>query len=226
MLSQGKELAAIDFGAIIGGPLIATINAQARSAYVTTNFIQDFAFEPSTGSGPAKLKVVDFDYSQVMGNTGDMGGVADSTSIKVPMLTLVPIPFIRIESMTIELNVNLHDVKTSKINNNFIFKSQESGGASYDDWIESAHVNFQTSVTDQNTYQHDQKIDDTYSLQVTVHAVQDQMPGGMNQVLSLFSNVVQQQSALIQTIMTAEIQEKTKAIQAQLKNNSSKPASS
>ena len=54
MLSQGKELAALDFAQIIGGPLEAVIVAQARAAAVTTNFIQETAFEaPSGGAGAA-----------------------------------------------------------------------------------------------------------------------------------------------------------------------------
>ena len=213
MLSQGKELAALDFAQIIGGPLEAVIVAQARAAAVTTNFIQETAFEaPSggagaAGSGPQKLKVVEFDYGQILGGASGGSGTgagSNALTIRVPLLTMLPIPFIRVDSMTIDLNVSLHSTSTTSEKNDASVSTDVSG--------EYVGTKFQTSITDKNTYQNDQVIDDTYSLHVTVHAVQDQMPGGMHNVLSIFSNVIQQQSSLIQQVMSQYIAEQSKKI--------------
>lgn len=206
MLSQGKELAAIDFAQVIGGPLQAVITAQASAAQLTTNFIQQTAFEPQSGasSGPQKLKVVEFDYSQMMG--GGASGSTDGLTIKVPLLTMIPIPFIRVDSMTIDLNVSLHSTNTVTESN----EATASASAGGSENLEFEQTQWQTSVTDKNTYQNNSVIDDTYSLHVTVHAVQDQMPGGMQNVLNIFSNVIQQQSALIQQVMSATITQQAK----------------
>ncbi|WP_341703424.1 DUF2589 domain-containing protein [Ferrovibrio sp.] len=209
MLSQGKELAALDFAQIIGGPLEAVITAQAQAANVTTQFIQATAFEPSSGgaaTGPQKLKVVAFDYGQMMGSVAG-GPSGDALVIKVPLLTMLPIPFIRVDSMTIDLNVSLHSTHTTKESNEATTTGSASG--------EYFGTTFNCSVTDKNTYQNDMVIDDTYSLHVTVHAVQDQMPGGMQNVLNIFSSVIQQQSSLIQQVMSASIAAQTKALAAQ-----------
>jgi hypothetical protein len=210
MLSQGQELAAIDFADIIGGPLIAVINAQAKAAHVTTNFIQQTAFDSSGAGGAAggtqKLKTVSFDFSQILGQQSVVSGLtADQMTIKVPLLTMLPIPFIRIDSMTIQLNVNLHSTSTVALSNDFTFNSTTSASESSFLGFGPA-ISFQASVTDRNTYQNDQLTDDTYSLNVTVHAVQDQMPGGMSQILGIFGNVIQSQSALIQAVVTAQVQ--------------------
>jgi hypothetical protein len=219
MLSQGQELAALDFADIIGGPLIAVINAQAKAAHVTTAFIQNIAFESSGqgGGGQTKLKTVVFDYSQVMGDigasSGGGSGAQNAMQISVPLLTMIPIPFIRVDSMTIDLNVTLHNTSSTTVSNDFTFSSTASASESAGFiWSESASM--VTSVTDRNTYQNDQTVDDTYSLHVTVHAVQDQMPGGMAQVLNIFSGIIQQQASLIQSIMTTAIQAKQKQIQS------------
>jgi hypothetical protein len=217
MLSQGKELAALDFASIIGGPLVAVINAQAMAAHVTTSFIQNIAFEPpqagAGGGQSTKLKVVSFDFTQLLGTQAQ--GLQDATSIKVPLLTLVPIPFIRVDSMTIDFNVTLHDVQKTTLSNDFTFNASVSGSESSFFGM-GPSVSMQTSVTDRNTYQNEQTVDDTYSLHITVHAVQDQMPGGMSQILNIFSNVIQSQSTLIQTIMTAQIQAQQAKVQQQL----------
>lgn len=208
MLSQGKELAAIDFAQVIGGPLEAVITAQARAAAVTTQFIQSTAFEQdsttgATGTGPQKLKVVEFNYGQLMGSVAG-GPSADALVIRVPLLTMLPIPFIRVDSMTIDLNVTLHSTQTTSEKNEASVTTNVSG--------EYVGTKFSTSITDKNTYQNDMVIDDTYSLHVTVHAVQDQMPGGMQNVLNIFSNVIQQQSSLIQQVMSASIAAQSKAL--------------
>lgn len=209
MLSQGKELAAIDFAQVIGGPLEAVITAQARAAAVTTDFIQNTAFEKDSttgaaaGTGPQKLKVVEFNYGQLMGSIAG-GPSTDALVIRVPLLTMLPIPFIRVDSMTIDLNVSLHSTQTTNETNEASVNTNVSG--------EYAGTKFSTSITDKNTYQNDMVIDDTYSLHVTVHAVQDQMPGGMQNVLNIFSNVIQQQSSLIQQVMSASIAAQSKAL--------------
>lgn len=217
MLSQGQELAAIDFADIIGGPLIAVINAQAKAAHVTTNFIQQIAFAPSTAGGGTpgqsqQLQTVSFDFSQMLGTSASNFG--NMTTIRVPLLTLLPIPYIRVDSMTIDFNVNLHNTSTVALSNDFTFNSTTSSSESGFFGL-GPSVSFQASVTDRNTYQNDQLTDDTYSLHVTVHAVQDQMPGGMSQILSIFGNLIQTQSTLLQTIMTSEIQAQQARLQAQ-----------
>ncbi len=49
MPNPGQELSSIDFESMIGGPLVAVINAQAQAAMATVNFIKEVGFKkPST----------------------------------------------------------------------------------------------------------------------------------------------------------------------------------
>jgi hypothetical protein len=45
MPTPGQELASIDFESMIGGPLVAVINAQAQAALSTINFIKEVGFK-------------------------------------------------------------------------------------------------------------------------------------------------------------------------------------
>lgn len=211
MLSQGKELAALDFAQIIGAPLQAVIRAQAASALVTYDFLQKTAFEPSSGgsgNGAAKLRVMAFDFGQLLGDT--QGNAKALSVIKVPLLTMLPIPFLRIQDMTIDLNVQLHDVKSSTLTNTLV----ASTGTTSNESLEVESSTMTTSVTEQNTYQEGENTDDTYSLKVTVHAVQDQMPGGMANILSIFTNTVQTQAVLIQQLMSNNVSQQIKQLNA------------
>lgn len=235
MLSQGKELSALDFGSIIGGPLKAAIYAQALAAKTTTDFIKAFAFLPNPpgSTAPPKLASVTFDFSQAIGlippggsSSSGAGGftlTSDVTSIVVPLLTLIPIPYIRIEDMSINFNANLHSITSTSEQNDFTFSTGGSIGGFLGGFLGSG---MSVSVSDKNTYQQNSTVDDTYSLQVQVHAVQDQMPGGMAQILGIFSNIIQTQAGLIQTIVTAEMQAKTAAAQKQIAAQTSSSSTS
>lgn len=49
MPTPGQELASIDFESMLGGPLVAVVNAQAQAAMSTVNFIKEVGFKkPST----------------------------------------------------------------------------------------------------------------------------------------------------------------------------------
>ena len=45
MPTPGQELSSIDFESMIGGPLVAVINAQAQAAMTTVNFIKEVGFK-------------------------------------------------------------------------------------------------------------------------------------------------------------------------------------
>src|SRR5712692_4852994 len=45
MPNPGQELASIDFASMLGGPLIAVVNAQAQAAISTVNFIKEVGFK-------------------------------------------------------------------------------------------------------------------------------------------------------------------------------------
>src|SRR6266852_4211047 len=48
MPNVGQELATIDFASMLGGPLVAVVNAQSQAAMSSVNFIKSVGFEPAT----------------------------------------------------------------------------------------------------------------------------------------------------------------------------------
>ena len=45
MPNPGQELSSIDFASMLGGPLVAVIDAQAQAAMSTVNFIKEVGFK-------------------------------------------------------------------------------------------------------------------------------------------------------------------------------------
>ncbi len=71
----------------VAGPLIAVINAQAASALTTVKFINEVGFDADRNSIS-----VSFNYNTTNATSGDI----QENSMSVPILTILPIPFIRV----------------------------------------------------------------------------------------------------------------------------------
>lgn len=177
-----NRLAAIPFGALIGGPLNAAIEAQARAAVSTVKFIKDVGLDENGNVVPITFKI---DNSQ--------GGNNNTLSLEVPLLTVVPIPFIRIDDMNIAFKASLTEsgetsaTDTSSTELNASLKAS----ASY----LTAKVEFNASVSSKkdSSSTRNSKYAVEYTMDVNVHAVQDDMPAGMSRVLNaLVSNVERQ----------------------------------
>jgi hypothetical protein len=95
---------AIDFGALIGAQLTAIIEAEAEAAETSAEFIENVGFE-SGENGSLRLKVVTFEMKR-----RDADGDVRTHMIQVPVITLVPIPLLTIESATMEFDLRVEDV--------------------------------------------------------------------------------------------------------------------
>jgi Protein of unknown function (DUF2589) len=184
----GAELSTLDFGQILGGPLVAAVNAEAQSAMVTLQYIESVGFAKNGntskkgGDSTHQVQNVEFTYDRVDGST------KKTESLTVPLLAMVPIPWIRISQLSVDLNVKLQSVSQSKSDNdlttNTVFGSQNSLFSAF------SPVSFQCTITDQATSQATSSVDRTYTLDVKLLAVQDAMPAGLNKVLQIFEDAI------------------------------------
>lgn len=279
----GQELATIDFASMLGGPLVAVVNAQTQAAMSSVNFIKEVGFSrppqeqdvaaqgvgnpiyvsfkypkevapfdpgaPGTITG-ASVVVAGSKYTpgtvtvQVTGDgtgaaasaTADANGAITSVTItaggtgytnatlaiaapgsggtqatatatlipkraatvaqfqemklEVPILTMLPIPFIRIESTTIDFNAKINSVEFTKTDTSL--KVDASLSASYSKpFIASVKLNVSTSY--QRTTQQGTNVERTYSMAVHIRAVQDEMPAGLERILGILEDAIKSQ---------------------------------
>ena len=209
--SPGQELSSIDFESMIGGPLVAVINAQAQAAMSTVNFIKEVGFKkPSTeenagGDTTTEEPIyVSFKYPKelspyVPATPGDpsatptpipptaaVPAVYETQELKVPILTLLPIPFIRIEETTVDFNAKINSVEYRKTNTSLKVDASLEAKAG---WLwGSAKLKVSTSF--QRTTQQGNSVNRTYSLAIHVKAVQDEMPAGMEKMLGILEGAI------------------------------------
>lgn len=210
MPSPGQELSSIDFESMIGGPLVAVINAQAQAAMSTVNFIKEVGFKkPSTeedagGDTTTEEPIyVTFKYPKELSPyqpaiaadptatppipaSPAVPAVYETQELQVPILTILPIPFIRIDLTTIDFNAKINSVEYRKTNTNLKVSASLEAKAG---WLwGSAKLKVSTSF--QRTTQQGNTVNRTYSLAIQVKAVQDEMPAGMEKMLSILEGAI------------------------------------
>lgn len=210
MPTPGQELSSIDFESMIGGPLVAVINAQAQAAISTVNFIKEVGFKKPTAAQVAGDDTstsdpiyVTFSYPKELSPyvpavpanatatppvaaSPAVAAVYETEELKVPILTMLPIPFIRVDLATIDFNAKINSVEYRKTDTSLkVDASVEASGG----WFFGSVKLKVTTAFQQNTSQ-GTTVDRTYSLAVHVKAVQDEMPAGMEKILGILENAI------------------------------------
>jgi len=202
------ELNSLDFNVYIGGPLQAAIQAQTAASMATVNFIQEVGFEKDSDSTkPDKLRYVDFAYEKSIPNPHfgktkvqleaegfdtttatalaadkDKKFLKTNVTIKVPFLTMLTIPSIRIDEINIDFNAKLSSTETRNVSSEFA-ASAELG-------IDYKIVNFKASASYKRNTSQGIKVDKTYNLGVSVRAVNDELPEGLSRILDMLEDSI------------------------------------
>lgn len=211
MPTPGQELSSIDFESMIGGPLVAVINAQAQAAMSSVNFIKEVGFKKLKGDQtpdaaetdepiyvkfkypkelspyqPAVEEVRDEDNNVVTPAQPAKPAIYETQVLEVPILTMLPIPFIRIDDTSIDFNAKINSITYRKTDTSFKIDSSLEAKAG---WLfGSAKLKVSTSY--QRNTQQGNTVNRTYSLKVHVKAVQDEMPAGMEKLLGILEDAI------------------------------------
>jgi len=214
MPTPGQELSSIDFESMIGGPLVAVINAQAQAAIATTNFIKEVGFKKKQVVEGSELTpetieteepiYVSFKYPKeiapytpaVLNEDGSVATAAidavyEKQVLEVPILTMLPIPFIRIDETTIDFNAKINSTTYCQTDTSLKIDAETQARAGFF-WASArlkVSTSYQRSTTQGKTVNRD------YSLQIHVRAVQDEIPPGMDRLLSILENAIKSKPA-------------------------------
>lgn len=177
-----NALQALPFGSIIGGPLQACIEAQAMAAKTSWNFIQEVGLNTDPETGEKKTVNVSFQFIK----DGRMA------QLNVPLLTIVPIPYIAIQTIDIAFKANINaSSSSSKVENeSTTTEAGAAGTASLNLGLFKVSADFHANYSSKkdSTATQDSKYSVEYTMDVAVKAGQDSMPAGLAKVLELLGN--------------------------------------
>ncbi|MGH6893342.1 MAG: DUF2589 domain-containing protein [Dongiaceae bacterium] len=194
------ELRQIPFGYLIGSPMKAAIEAQALAAKTTIEFIEKVGFIPpdkdqdmlfideTKDADGGKVRNVTFEYKKT-----DENGVSKDVSLTVPILAIVPIPYLRLDEMTIDFTAKLEDQIAN--NTSSTFKLDSSVKGTYKSWWSPLSLEMRTSMSYQNSRQTASRYTREYTMKIHVRAVQDDIPAGLERVLDLLEQTIKEKPA-------------------------------
>ena len=173
----------LPFDSLIAAPLNACVNAQAEAAQSTINFIQSVGLNEDE-NGNKQAVYVYFNFIQ--------GG--RRLTISVPLLTMIPIPYIAINTIDINFKAKVTGVQNEN----------NSATKSYEDKIEASKkegklgwfkvtttkINTEVSTKKDSTSTKDSGYSVEATIDVAVHASQDSMPAGMAKILEMLGSAM------------------------------------
>ena len=169
-IEGGKQvvsaLHSIPFGNIIGGPLAACVHAQAEASQTTLNFIRGFTMADS-GIDVDGAEPVTVTFSFVM------NGVP--TLMTLPLMTLVPIPYMRIEHVNLSFTADITACSNEKMEARYASEGYK------------------------RTEEREKSVSVQSNMGMHVRATTSDMPSGMARMLDFFAN-----NLIIQETLTAQ----------------------
>lgn len=246
-VNPGTELATLDFGNLIGGPLVAIITAQSIAAKSTADFIKSVGFDTDNNPiyvdfkypketqpyQPAVAEVLAVNATPAVGDpaqpqgmqpqanvpAGDtrpvyaagnpvggipvfapavaaVAGVAPSVAlpavyqemkISVPILTMLPIPFIKVDLVTIDFNAKITSMETASTSSDMAI----SGTLEVRQRWPSGSAKLNVSAAFKKSSATGSSVERTYSMAIHVQASQDEMPAGMEKLLNILEGAMQ-----------------------------------
>lgn len=180
-----NDLSSIPFDRMIGGPLSACIDAQEQAALSTVNFIDRVGFDPKN---PGHVVNVDFTYKRE----------GTDVQLSVPLLTIVPIPFISIDTVNISFKAALKSISSEDavdVDRQSSYDSTNSRYLGVGSYLRTAEVQRtvmrgsvstkKDSIATQNSvYSIEANVD------INVIARQESMPGGLAKVLEMLNQAI------------------------------------
>ncbi|MCQ2231103.1 MAG: DUF2589 domain-containing protein [Paludibacteraceae bacterium] len=184
-----NALQSIPFGSIIGGPLSACIEAQANAAKTSWEFIKEVGLISSEDGTEKKAVYVNFEYRKD----------GRHAVLSVPLLTIVPIPFLAIRDIDIAFKANISassSVSTTVSKSTAVDASAKiSAGVNLGLFKGSMEMSASVSSKKDSTATRDSKYSVEYTMDVAVKAGQDDMPAGMSKVLQMLNESIESVAA-------------------------------
>lgn len=163
-----SEFAQLPLDAVVAGPLIAAVRAQGYAAQQLQEFLE-------------ALKDDKVEFSHKRANAEGKG----ETKVEVPLLAMVPVPYLRIDSMSINFRYEVAQSKVQESKKGAELSGSAQTGALLSPWV---NVELEGRVTTESSAR--SELNRSGSVEINVQASADEMPEGLKRVLSLLSTSV------------------------------------
>ena len=171
-------LQGIPFKNLIGGPLSACIQAQNDAAMTSINFINNVCLNEDKETGEKSAIYVSFSFIQN----------GRKVVINVPLIAIVPIPYIAINSVDINFKATVNGVESESSSTETEYESKGNKKSTRKSGLfrrKTTTINSTFSTKRDSKSTQDSKFSVEATIDVAVHAGQESMPAGMAKILEM-----------------------------------------
>jgi Protein of unknown function (DUF2589) len=172
----GTEFQALPLDFLISAPLVAAVKAQRIAAETTKEFVESMIEN-------GKPTTVDFEIQQI---SNDNPGAGSSLAVRAPLLAMVPVPHLRIDSLTTKFTFEISMTSTSSSTTDKQVEMKVSSGKLVSPWVSASMSGSISSKSAQESTTNRKG-----QLEITVQASESAMPEGLARVLSLMTSAIQ-----------------------------------
>lgn len=179
--TPAAEFQALPLDTIVATPLTAAVKAQRATAEATRQFIEGLLNEESGDGGGAKTPLtVDFDIDYT-----DAEGESATRSVKAPLLSMVPVPHLRIDNLTINFVYEISETYMSEEAQSKSLDLEASTGRLLSPWVKAS---LKGSVSSESRSK--STMNRSGELRIHVEASESPIPEGLGRILSLLSRSI------------------------------------
>lgn len=175
------EFQSLPLEAIIAAPLRGAVEAQAIAAAATKAFLESMI---DNNGNPVTVK---FSVVKTGNGAGAAGGQQTQTTvIDAPLLAMVPVPHLRIDSITSTFKYEISQVKQQEEAKNAVF-----GGNAGTTGLLSKFISVSLNGSVTSSSRESSSMNRSGSLEITVHASEAPIPDGLANILNILSKSIQ-----------------------------------
>ena len=159
---------------LLGSTLTSIIDAQKKSLEVTKNFIEEFGFGTDKKSDDwGELKTVTFQYSNDKGKK----------EVSVPLLSLFPIPMLKIKDAEIDFDLKISSIKKEPL-------KKEDNDTLTDEEESIKKVVIRGAIAPSSRLSQQKLSSGTAQISVKVNLVEEDLTPGLNNFYNLMAGAV------------------------------------
>lgn len=205
-VSDADSIVSVSISGGTGGSVTASVNASdgidlviadAGEGYSTSDKVTIVYMDTDT---PSQQQVATADIT-ALDERDAVPAVFEEMKLEVPILTMMPIPFIRVDEGEIDFNAKITSMEYArvgselKVGSSASFTNQNTNTnysflGSFNKNKNTNTVKLKTNISYQRNTRRGHKIDKTFHLGVKIRVTQEEMPEGMERLLGILEDSI------------------------------------
>lgn len=180
-IEPAAEFQKLPLEMVVGTPLVAVAKAQAMAAQSTLDFILGLCGPPNGTEGPREPKTVALSIERQSAAANNPSQV----TIKAPLLSIVPIPHLLIDSFTLNFKYEVSQTFRDKSETSESADLKVEAGTLVSPWVKASfHGNLTHSSSSESTTNRGG------TLEIMVRASQSPIPLGLDRLLTMLAQSI------------------------------------